>query len=99
MFSKCRKVMAFHGSSSGFFMAGSHSMPSGSSNFSLPSSTSMPISVAAMPFAVDQVRQFLYRNNHYPKNLKNKILQSSDMTFRTAEIIEARGDSINVILF
>ena len=40
------------------------------------------------PLAVDAVRQFLYRNNHYPENLKNKILQASDLTFRAAEILE-----------
>jgi len=39
------------------------------------------------PDVVDDVRQFLYRNNHYPENLKNKILQSSDLTFRAAEIL------------
>jgi aminopeptidase N len=39
------------------------------------------------PAAVDAVRQFLYRNNHYPENLKNKILQASDLTFRAVEIL------------
>jgi aminopeptidase N len=37
--------------------------------------------------AVDAVRQFLYRHNHYPENLKNKILQASDLTFRAAEML------------
>jgi aminopeptidase N len=37
--------------------------------------------------AVNDVKQFLYRNNHYPENLKNKILQSSDLTFRAAAIL------------
>jgi len=49
--------------------------------------------------AVDAVRQFLYRNNHYPKNLKNKILQSSDMTFRAYERLSDRPDSVKVVLF
>ena len=46
--------------------------------------------------AVDAVRQFLYRNNHYPENLKNKILQASDLTFRAAEILNPEIDE-NVI--
>lgn len=35
--------------------------------------------------AVDEVRQFLYTHNDYPANLKNKILQSSDLLFRSVE--------------
>ncbi len=35
----------------------------------------------------NEVRQFLYRNNHYPLKLKDKILQSVDLTFRAAEIV------------
>ena len=42
--------------------------------------------------AVDAVRQFLFRNNHYPTNLKNKILQSSDLTFRAAEILNPKEE-------
>ena len=38
--------------------------------------------------AVNEVRQFLFRNNHYPENLKNKILQASDLTFRVAEMLK-----------
>ncbi|MEO1053391.1 MAG: M1 family aminopeptidase [Bacteroidota bacterium] len=38
--------------------------------------------------AADAVRQFLYRNNRYPKHLKNKILQSSDLLFRAEKIIK-----------
>ncbi len=34
--------------------------------------------------ALDQVKQFLFRNNSYPQDLKNKILQSSDHLFRSA---------------
>jgi aminopeptidase N len=48
--------------------------------------------------AIDQVNQFLYRNNHYPANLKNKILQSADLMFRAQEIIEAQKDS-TILLF
>lgn len=44
------------------------------------------------PEAVNDVRQFLYRNNHYPGNLKNKILQASDLTFRAAEILEEKEE-------
>ncbi|MEM9855868.1 MAG: M1 family aminopeptidase [Bacteroidota bacterium] len=33
--------------------------------------------------ALDQVKQFLFRNNSYPQDLKNKILQSSDHLFRS----------------
>ncbi|ELR73897.1 Membrane alanine aminopeptidase N [Fulvivirga imtechensis AK7] len=36
--------------------------------------------------ADNEVRQFLYRHNNYPANLKNKILQTSDMLFRAVEI-------------
>lgn len=43
--------------------------------------------------AVDDVRQFLYRNNHYPKNLKNKILQASDLTFRAAEMLAPKKET------
>jgi len=44
--------------------------------------------------AVDDVRQFLYRHNHYPENLKNKILQSFDLTERAATILRRqRKDS------
>ena len=42
---------------------------------------------------VNDVRQFLYRNNHYPENLKNKILQSSDLTFRAAEILSPNKEA------
>ncbi|MTI20334.1 peptidase M1 [Fulvivirga sp. RKSG066] len=34
------------------------------------------------------VRQFLFRNNSYPKDLKNKILQSADLLFRVVDIKE-----------
>jgi len=37
--------------------------------------------------ASDLVRNFLYRHHNYPKKLKEKILQSSDMLFRTSEIL------------
>jgi aminopeptidase N len=43
--------------------------------------------------AVDDVRQFLYRNNHYPENLKNKILQASDLTFRAAEMLAPKKET------
>ena len=49
--------------------------------------------------AVDAVRQFLYRNNHYPEKLKNKILQASDMTFRAEERLSDRADSVKVVVF
>ena len=42
--------------------------------------------------AVNNVRQFLYRNNHYPENLKNKILQASDLTFRAAEMLNREDE-------
>lgn len=42
---------------------------------------------------VDDVRQFLYRNNHYPENLKNKILQASDLTFRAAEMLAPKKET------
>lgn len=45
------------------------------------------------PDAVNDVRQFLYRNNHYPENLKNKILQATDLTFRAAEMLNPKGDT------
>ena len=45
------------------------------------------------PDVVDDVRQFLYRNNHYHENLKNKILQSSDLTFRAAEILAPKEET------
>jgi aminopeptidase N len=45
------------------------------------------------PDAVDDVRQFLYRNNHYPENLKNKILQASDLTFRAAEMLAPKKET------
>jgi len=44
------------------------------------------------PEAVNDVRQFLYRNNHYPENLKNKILQASDLTFRAAEMLSTKEE-------
>ena len=44
------------------------------------------------PQAVDEVRQFLYRNNHYPQNLKNKILQASDLTFRVVDLNKETND-------
>jgi aminopeptidase N len=47
--------------------------------------------------AIDKVNQFLYRNNHYPENLKNKILQSYDLSFRAEEILATTKDSIIVI--
>ena len=37
--------------------------------------------------AANIVRQFLYRNNHYPVKLKNKILQSADLLFRAEKIL------------
>jgi len=37
--------------------------------------------------AENEVRQFLYRHNHYPPDLKNKILQSSDLLFRSVKIL------------
>jgi len=42
--------------------------------------------------AVNNVRQFLYRNNHYPENLKNKILQATDLTFRAAEMLKREDE-------
>jgi len=39
--------------------------------------------------ASDLVRNFLYRHNNYPKKLKEKILQSSDILFRSSEILQA----------
>ncbi|UII31329.1 M1 family aminopeptidase [Fulvivirga ulvae] len=36
--------------------------------------------------AVDEVRQFLYKHNDYPTSLKNKILQSADLLFRSVEV-------------
>ncbi|MBL6445595.1 ERAP1-like C-terminal domain-containing protein [Fulvivirga sp. 29W222] len=36
--------------------------------------------------AVDEVRQFLYRHNDYPANLKNKVLQSADLLFKSVEV-------------
>jgi hypothetical protein len=42
---------------------------------------------------VDDVRQFLYRNNHYPENLKNKILQASDLTFRAVEKLAPKKET------
>lgn len=36
--------------------------------------------------ADNEVRQFLYKHNDYPVNLKNKILQTSDILFRVVEI-------------
>ena len=47
--------------------------------------------------AIDKVNQFLYRNNHYPENLKNKILQSYDLSFRAEEMLETTKDSTIVI--
>ena len=38
--------------------------------------------------AADVVRQFLYRNHNYPLDLKNKILQSTDMLFRAERVFE-----------
>lgn len=49
--------------------------------------------------SVDAIRQFLYRNNHYPKNLKNKILQSADMTFRAEERLSDRADTVKIVVF
>ncbi len=40
--------------------------------------------------AADHVRQFLYKHNKYPADLKNKILQSSDMLFRAVQIQSER---------
>lgn len=37
--------------------------------------------------AANEVRQFLYKNHNYPKDLKNKILQSADMLFRAESIL------------
>jgi len=44
------------------------------------------------PAKLNEVRQFLYRNNHYPENLKNKILQASDLTFRAAEMLKVEDE-------
>jgi len=44
--------------------------------------------------AVNEVKQFLYRNNHYPENLKNKILQASDLTFRASEMLKEKLEKI-----
>ncbi|MEM6361047.1 MAG: M1 family aminopeptidase [Bacteroidota bacterium] len=38
--------------------------------------------------ALDAVMQFLYKENNYPKDLKNKVLQSSDHLFRSVEVRE-----------
>lgn len=38
--------------------------------------------------ALDAVTQFLYGNNNYPKDLKNKLLQSSDHLFRSVDVRE-----------
>ncbi len=38
--------------------------------------------------AADEVRSFLYKYHDYPKDLKNKILQSADLLFRTVEAQE-----------
>ncbi|MEM6522463.1 MAG: M1 family aminopeptidase [Bacteroidota bacterium] len=38
--------------------------------------------------ALDAVKQFLYKNNNYPVDLKNKILQSSDHLFRSVNVRE-----------
>lgn len=43
--------------------------------------------------AADIVRQFLYKNHNYPKDLKNKILQSTDLLFRAESIFEENADS------
>ena len=56
MLSTWRRVMALRGSVSGDGADGSQSKPRGSSSFSLPSSTSIPMRVAAMLLAVDHVR-------------------------------------------
>ena len=56
MFSTWRRVMALRGSVSGDAAGGSQSKPRGSSSCIRPSSTSIPIRVAAMLLAVDQVR-------------------------------------------
>ena len=56
MLSTCRSVMRLRGSVPGAAAAGSQSTASGASSAILPWSTSMPISVAAMLLAVDQVR-------------------------------------------
>ena len=36
--------------------------------------------------AAAEVKNFLYRNNNYPTNLKNKLLQSSDILLRSEKI-------------
>lgn len=36
--------------------------------------------------ALDIVKQFLYKNNKYPRDLKSKILQSSDHLFRSVKV-------------
>jgi aminopeptidase N len=45
--------------------------------------------------AANEVRQFLYKHNKYPADLKNKILQTSDMLFRSVQI-QAENDSISI---
>lgn len=42
--------------------------------------------------ADDIVRQFLYRHHDYPKDLKQKVLQSSDMLFRSVQIKGGYGE-------
>ena len=57
-----RSVILFRGSVSGAVTSGSQSKPSGASSDNSPASTFMPISVAAMLLAVDQVRVRVVRS-------------------------------------
>jgi len=47
--------------------------------------------------ADNEVRQFLYEHNDYPKNLKNKILQTADPLFRATQIKEKYAEDKDVI--
>ncbi|MTI39451.1 M1 family metallopeptidase [Fulvivirga lutimaris] len=44
--------------------------------------------------ASDIVRQFLYKHHDYPKDLKNKLLQSTDLLMRIAEIQGESKDQV-----
>ncbi len=57
----CRSVMASRGSGAAP-TDGSHSTPSGSSSCSIPRPTAIPITVAVMLLAVDQVRVTVCRS-------------------------------------
>lgn len=47
--------------------------------------------------ADNEVRQFLYEHNDYPKSLKNKILQTADPLFRATQIKEKYTEDEDVI--